>query len=354
MSLSLCRVLSLLQQEQLRLSVQQVIVQRCCETLPLWDSRAMTVSQGQPRIAGFNGGAFCPASIASIFQQHAQECAPSLDLSDLATISDPSSESEVSVDDSSAISTNLSTSPSSPSLSAPSSFLLTLSALSFLKSRSPLVAALACLSASRGGVIQRTSSGWSGLPSYFRGSGRKEAILDGDQISREGEALLKNFPILRMYLRSMAEPVLGVSLEEEGLGLALCGKPVVGMLFSGLQGNVAQAMAAEAFQQSLNVGDLNRALELLELYAQPCSQEGALRDKLLACTALQGKIPLRFTVPETESGIKCDKNTSDTACTISKQKLTSLFYSGFCDILMACNCKLSLFFLSALSVTTLT
>ncbi|XP_048061313.1 zinc finger FYVE domain-containing protein 26 isoform X2 [Megalobrama amblycephala] len=282
------RVLSLLQQEQLRVNVQQVVVQRCCETLPLWDSRAMTFSQGQPRIAGFNGGAFCPASIASIFQQHAQECAPSLDLSDLATISDPSSESEVSVEDTSATSTNLSTSPPSPSSSPPSSFLLTPSALSFLKSRSPLVAALACLGASRGGVIRTTSSGWSGLPSYFRGSGRKEAVLDGDQISREGEALLKNFPILRMYLRSMAEPVLGVSLEaEEGLGLTLCGKPVVGMLFSGLQGSTAQAMAAEAFQQSLNAGDLNRALELLEHYAQQCSQEGALRDKLLACTALQ-------------------------------------------------------------------
>ncbi len=109
---SFCRVLSLLQQERLRLSVQQVVVQRCCETLPLWDSRTVIFSQGQPRIAGFNSGAFCPASIASILQQYAQECAPSLDLSDPATTSDPSSESEVSVEDMSATSTSLlSTSP---------------------------------------------------------------------------------------------------------------------------------------------------------------------------------------------------------------------------------------------------
>ncbi|XP_051507535.1 zinc finger FYVE domain-containing protein 26-like isoform X2 [Myxocyprinus asiaticus] len=273
------RVLSLLQQEGLRLSVQQVVVQRCCEALPLLYSRAVTFYQG----------GFCLASIASLLQQHAQECAPSLDLSDPTPNSDPSSESEVSVEDTSATSTNLSTSPPSPSSSPPSStFLLTPSALSFLKSRSPLVAALACLSASRGGVTRATSSGWSGIPSYFRGSGRKEAVLDGDQIAKEGETLLKSFPILRMYLRAMAEPVLGVSLEtEEGLGPALCGKPVVGMLFSGLQGNVGQAMAAEAFQQALNSGDLDRALELLELYAQPCNQEGKLRDKVLACTAVQ-------------------------------------------------------------------
>ncbi|XP_051504260.1 zinc finger FYVE domain-containing protein 26 isoform X2 [Myxocyprinus asiaticus] len=282
------RVLSLLQQEGLRLSVQQVVVQRCCEALPLWNFQAVTFYQGQQKVTGLNGGAFCPASIASLLQQHAQECAPSLSLSDSTATSDPSSESEVSVEDTSATSTNLSTSPPSPSSSPPSSFLLTPTALSFLKSCSPLVAALACLSASRGGVTRTTSSGWSGIPSYFRGSGRKEGVLDGDQIAKEGEALLKNFPILKMYLRAMAEPVLGVSLEaDEGLGLALCGKPVVGMLFSGLQGNVGQAMSAEAFQQALNSGDLNRALDLLELYAQPCSQEWTLRDKVLACTAVQ-------------------------------------------------------------------
>ncbi|TRY86807.1 hypothetical protein DNTS_020528 [Danionella cerebrum] len=251
------RVHSLLQQERLSLSVQHVIVEHCCETLPLWDPRTAE---------GLNSGVFCMASITSILQQHAQECAPSLDLSGPSTISEPSSESEVSVEDASASSSNFSTSPPSPSSSPPSaSFLLTPTALSFLKSRSPLVATLACLCASRGGVTRVPSSAWSGLPSYFRGSGRKEAVLDVDQISKEAEALLKNFPILRMYLRNMAEPVLGISLEaEESLGGALCGKPVVGMLFSGPQSNAANAMAAEAFQQAV-FSDISSAGQLLRV-----------------------------------------------------------------------------------------
>ncbi|XP_030626827.1 zinc finger FYVE domain-containing protein 26 [Chanos chanos] len=286
------RVRTLLQQEGLHVSVQQVIVQRCCEALPVWGSRH--AAQSQPRLSG---GAFCPASIAFLLQQHAQEHAPALELSlPVASASaDLSSESEVSADELSAASTSLSTSPPSPSSFSSSSssantFLLTSSALAFLKSLSPLLAALACLSASRGGTTRAPTSGWPGLPSYFRG-GRKEAVLDAEQISREGEALLKDFPVLRAYLQAMAEPVLGSSVgpEEESGGLvaSLCGKPLVGMVFSGLQAGSAQALAVEAFQQALDSGDLNRTLVLLELYGQQCGQEGILRDRLLACAALE-------------------------------------------------------------------
>uniref|UniRef100_A0A7N6A3N7 Zinc finger FYVE domain-containing protein 26 n=1 Tax=Anabas testudineus TaxID=64144 RepID=A0A7N6A3N7_ANATE len=229
-------LLSLLQQEGLRLSVQQVIVQRCCDTFPL--------------------------------------C----------------SESEASVEDSVTPTTlsNFPPSSSSSSSSSSNSFLLTPSALSFLKSRSPLLATLACLGACKGETTRTQSSGWSG---YFR-SGRKEVVLDGEQISREVDNLLKEFSILRAYLDTMAEPVMGSLLNEgeegsAGLGVVLCGKPLVSLILSGPQEEVTQAVAAEAFQKALVSKDLNRALSLLELYGQGCSQEVVLRDQLLACAAIE-------------------------------------------------------------------
>lgn len=74
-------------------------------------------------------------------------------------------------------------------------------------------------------------------------------MLDGEQISREADNLLKEFPILRAYLHSMAEPVLGTLLDDSeegsaGLGAVVCGKPLVSLLLSGPQEEVAQAVAA--------------------------------------------------------------------------------------------------------------
>ncbi|KAM9340967.1 zinc finger FYVE domain-containing protein 26 [Symphorus nematophorus] len=280
------RVLSLLQQEGLRLSVQQVIVQRCCETLPVWTS--CPHDERDSSQVKIDDSVFGVASLSVLLQQHAQKHMSTLGITEPQ--SDESSASEASVEDQSATPTNLSTSPTSsaPQPSSPNSFLLTPSALSFLKSRSPLLAALACLSACRGETARTQSSGWSG---YFR-SGRKEVVLDGEQISREADNLLKDFPILRAYLHTMAEPVLGTLLTEgeevsAGLGAVVCGKPLVSLLLSGPQEEVAQAVAAEAFQEALSSRDLGRALSLLELYGQGCSQEGALRDRLLACAALE-------------------------------------------------------------------
>ncbi|KAM6969170.1 zinc finger FYVE domain-containing protein 26 [Tautogolabrus adspersus] len=288
------RVLSLLQQEGLRLSVQQVIVQRCCETLPMWiscfgDQRDHSQSKNDDSMFGV-------ASLSVLLQQHAQEHMSTVGIAE--PHSDASSESEASAEDLSSLLPSLSTSPSnlstsppsqssssSSSLSSSNSFLLTPSALSFLKSRSPLLATLACLSACKGEAARSQPSGWSG---YFR-TGRKEVVLDGEQISREADNLLKDFPILRAYLHTMAEPVLGSIFGEgeEGLGAVVCGKPLVSLLLSGPQAEVAQAVATEAFQKALSSRDLCRALSLLELYGLGCSQEGALRDRLLACAALE-------------------------------------------------------------------
>lgn len=237
-------------------------------------------------------GAFTIASLSLLLQRHAKDHMTALEISEPQ--SNESSDSEASVEDHSTTPSNLSTSPPSSSSSLSSSlsnsFLLTPSALSFLKSRSPLLATLACLSACKGEPARTQSSGWSG---YFR-SGRKEVVLDGEQISREADDLLKEFPVLRAYLLTMAEPVLGTLVREgeegsAGLAAVVCGKPLASLILSGPQEEVTQAVAAEAFESALVTKDLSRALSLLELYGQGCSQEGALRDCLLACSALEGE-----------------------------------------------------------------
>ncbi|KAF7710798.1 hypothetical protein HF521_009670 [Silurus meridionalis] len=283
------RLLSLLHQEGLHVNVQQVIVQRCCDPLPLWFRSSL-------KCAEVDGGAFCSSTIASLLHQQTQE---RTDLSEPPAVSEPSSESEASVETS--VFPNLSTSPPSPSSSlssssssssssTASSFLLTPSALSFLKSRSPLVAVLALLGVSRVEIARVTSSAWPGLPSYFRSTARKEAPLDLEQISKEAEALLTSFPILKAFLVDMAAPVLGSSLEADEVGAALSRKSgTVVVLFSGSQDGTSNATLAEAFQQALSTKDLKRALSLLELYAENCSQKGALQDKLLACTTMEGE-----------------------------------------------------------------
>lgn len=278
----------MLQQEGLRLSVQQVIVQRCCETFPLWFS--CPGADGDTSRVRTDEGLFGIASLSVLLQQHAREHMTALGITEPQ--SDASSESETSVDDSVTPTTlsNLPPSSSSSSLSSSNSFLLTPSTLSFLKSHSPLLATLACLGACKGETAKTQPSGWSG---YFR-SGRKEVVLDGEQISREVDNLLKEFPILRAYLHTMAEPVLGTLLSEgeegsAGLGVVLSGKPLVSLILSGPQEEAAQAAAAEAFQKALVCKDLSQALSLLELYGQGCSQEVVLRDQLLACAALEGE-----------------------------------------------------------------
>lgn len=280
----------MLEQEGLRLSIQKVIVQRCCEALPLWIS---CPDDGKESDEGkTEDGVFGVAALSNLLQCHAQDYMTILGLAE--SQSDVSSESDASVEDHSSTPTHLSTSPPSSSSSSSSSslnsFLLTPSALSFLKSRSPLLATLTCLSACKGETARTQSSGWSG---YFR-SGRKEVVLDGEQIAREADNLLREFPILQAYLHTMAEPVLGMSLSENkesavGFGAVVCGKPLISLLLSGPQELAAQGVAADAFQKALASRDLSRALSLLELYGQSCSQEGALRDRLLACAALEGK-----------------------------------------------------------------
>lgn len=110
--------------------------------------------------------------------------------------------------------------------------------------------------------------------------------------------LLQDFPILRAYLHTMAEPVLGPHYSpgqeaegnQEGLGSELCGTPLAALILSGPQSAATQALVVEAFQQALSAGELERALSLLELYGQGGEEQEALRDQLLACAAQEGEL----------------------------------------------------------------
>uniref|UniRef100_A0A8C4ZJA5 Zinc finger FYVE domain-containing protein 26 n=1 Tax=Gadus morhua TaxID=8049 RepID=A0A8C4ZJA5_GADMO len=278
------RVRSLLQQASLHLSVEEVILQRCCEPMPIWSTHH---SSGED-----TGGLFNVASMTSLLHQLLPD--------HMTTLGDPSPPPKPgSVDCSEAsLDTSTSSSPLSPSSSPPSfssSFSVSLS--SSANSRCPLLAALACLSAApRVGEASRAPpSGWSGI---FR-TGRKDQALDPEQVAREADALLREFPVLQAYLRAVAGPVLGPDAAEEGggLGAALCGKPLVGLLLGGPQGVGAQAVALDAFRQALVTRDLGRALSLLGLYGRGGRQEGALRDRLLACAALEGEHLFRVKDP---------------------------------------------------------
>uniref|UniRef100_A0A3B3RE68 Zinc finger FYVE domain-containing protein 26 n=1 Tax=Paramormyrops kingsleyae TaxID=1676925 RepID=A0A3B3RE68_9TELE len=257
------RVSSLLEQEGLGLNIQQVIVQRCCETLPVWE----TCCESMGETGRKTGGLLSLNSVKVFLQKYSQEHPLTVCPSTNSSQSSPASSS------------------------SSSSLLLTPSSLSFLKSHSPILAVLACLSACRGGA-GRTGSAWPGLPAYFR-SGRKEGVLDIEQVAREAEALLKDLPILHAYLQTMAQPVLGPVGSPEGSGAvsglsaSLCGLPLAGLLLSGLHRASACSAAAGAFQQALTDRDVERALNLLELYGQDSHQEQKLRDSLLACSALR-------------------------------------------------------------------
>lgn len=293
------RVSALLQQEGLQLSIQQVIIQRCCESLPLWFSSPGT----EPTFYQSTGdeGVFSVSNLFALLQHHAQEHMAALGVTETfsQTQTDVNSDSETSMEEQSSSPVVISASPlsHSSSFSSFNSFLLTPSALSFLKSHSPLLATLACLSACKGETVRTQSSGWSG---YFR-TARKEIVLDFEQISREADNLLKDFPILSSYLHTMAEPVLDTPLTADvdgssaGLSSVLCGKPLMALILSGPQDEVTQALAAEAFQKAISSRDLTRALRLMELYGAGCSQQGVLRDQLLACAALEGEFCSHFT-----------------------------------------------------------
>ncbi|XP_058843286.1 zinc finger FYVE domain-containing protein 26-like isoform X1 [Acipenser ruthenus] len=250
------RISSLLHKEELNLSIQQVIVSCSCESLPLWDTR----KQGQnPSLLDSVGG---------FVQQYAEQYLPNLE-----TAFPTSTEGREDV-----------TAAVSPPVSPGGStqFILTPSALSFLKSHSSLLATLACLTASKGVKTAKT-----GLSSWRDFRGKRETPLDLEQITKECDHLLQEFPVLERFLRAMSEPLEGSPEEPAGLVGALCGQPCSGLVLSGVHCSSTLGIAAGAFQEALVTGALSRALSILQQYGQEGQGLSHMQDVLLSCAAVE-------------------------------------------------------------------
>lgn len=248
------RLSSLLAKEGLNLNVQEVIVNSCCEPLSLCSARQN--SQAKSLLT----------NISNLTQQCACHCLPDV---------------EIPIHNSAVASEDISTQTSSPQ-SEVSQHTLTASSLDFLKSQSKLMATVACLSASNLQKIHKSGLSWM----EFRG--KREVPLGLEQISRECEALLKEFPILERFLLAVFEPLRN---QEEGSSLAavFSGKAYMSLVLLGLHSTTAVKVLTGVFEQALGAKDWDRALKILDLYCQDVEEVVNVKDAVLSCAAAEGK-----------------------------------------------------------------
>ncbi|PKU42474.1 zinc finger fyve domain-containing protein 26 [Limosa lapponica baueri] len=228
------RLSSLLAKEELNLNVQQVIVNCCCEPLSLCSARQN--SQAKALLT----------NISDLAHQCASHCLQDVDI--------PVHNSAVTSED---ISTQA---PSS--VNDLSQHTLTASSLDFIKSQSKLMATVACLSASNVQKIPKSSLSWM----EFRG--KREVPLGLEQISRECEVLLKEFPILERFLLAMFEPLQYHQEEGSSLATVFSGKTYISLVLLGLHSTTAVKVLTGVFEQVLAAKDWDRALKVLDLYSQ--------------------------------------------------------------------------------------
>ncbi|XP_055291675.1 zinc finger FYVE domain-containing protein 26 isoform X2 [Moschus berezovskii] len=246
------RLAALLAQEGLSLSVPQVIVNCCCEPLTLCSSR-----QSQQMSALLT-------RLGTLAQLHTSRCLDDLPLSMLSPKSteNPTLERKP---------------PSSPRDSSPPA--LTSSALAFLKSRSKLLATVACLGASRGSKVTKPTLSWKEL------RGRREVPLTAEQVARECERLLEQFPLLEASLLAAWEPLRGSSDQGQSLAASLCGRASLSTVLLGLHSPTALDVLTEAFEEALVARDWRRALQLTNVYGQDVDDLSSIQDGVLSCAA---------------------------------------------------------------------
>ncbi|XP_032882801.1 zinc finger FYVE domain-containing protein 26 isoform X3 [Amblyraja radiata] len=247
------RLFMLLHKEELKLNVQEIIVNCCCERLPLRNTRKL---------------GHCPSFLSEISKQieeYTKDCLPDLGfaLSSALDLAEEIPECELS----------------EYSLGT---YCLIPSGLNFLKSHSQLLAVLVCLTATQGHRALKHSLSWK-----ERLSGRTEAPLDMEQICKECEELMKGFPVLEHFLSTMAEPFTKTQEETTSLVDSLCGNPCITLLLSGLHSERAVSTITEVFRQLLSDRRWLGLLKVLELYGDETEEFENLKDILLSCAVIE-------------------------------------------------------------------
>ncbi|KAM4666763.1 zinc finger FYVE domain-containing protein 26 isoform 6-T6 [Amazona ochrocephala] len=249
------RVSSLLAKEELNLNVQQVIVNCCCEPLSLCSARQN--SQAKSLLTNIN----------SLAHQCASYCLPDV---------------EIPILNSAVTSEDISVQAPSP-VNDLSQHTLTASSLDFLKSQSKLMATVACLSASNIQKIPKSSLSWM----EFRG--KREVPLGLEQISRECETLLKEFPILEQFLLTMFEPLQNQQEEGSSLATIFSGKTYLSLVLLGLHSTTAVKVLMGVFKQALAAKNWDRALKVLDLYSRDMEELVSVKDAVLSCATAEDK-----------------------------------------------------------------
>lgn len=266
------RLAALLAREGLSLSVPQVIVNCCCEPLALCPSLQ---SQQMSSLL---------THLGILAQLHTSHCLEDLPLSAQSSpkpSENPTSEKKPS---------------SSSKDSSPSA--LTSSALAFLKSRSKLLATVACLGASRGSKVTKPSLSWKEL------RGRREVPLTAEQVARECVRLLEQFPMLEASLLAAWEPLRGSSKQEQSLAASLCGQASLSTVLLGLHSPVALDVLTEAFKEALVARDWPRALQLTEVYGRDMDDLSSIRDAVLSCAVASDQEGWQYLFPVKDASLR--------------------------------------------------
>ncbi|XP_003797422.1 zinc finger FYVE domain-containing protein 26 [Otolemur garnettii] len=266
------RLAALLGREGLSLSVPQVIVNCCCEPLALCSSQQSRQTS------------FLLNRLGTLTQQHTSHWLDDLPLptrSSLRPAENPTLERKPC---------------SSPTDSSPPA--LTSSTLAFLKSRSKLLAVVACLGASPRLKVTKPSLSWKEF------CGRREVPLTAEQVARECERLLEQFPMLEASLLAAWEPLQGSSQQGQSLAGSLCGQASLSTVLLGLHSPSALDVLAEAFEESLVARDWPRALRLTEVYGRDVDDLSSIQDAVLSCAVACDKEGWQYLFPVKDASLR--------------------------------------------------